>query len=185
VSASSAAGLISAASRSRLLLCPRRRRTDVRHGPLLPHSAALRGGCDRADRDQLRGVGAQAHADRAVRHRGLAGRAGPEPVRWRGRAVQGRRQLAGDADDARLCRRQSHSRPGRHGGRDCQRAAASGESCARLPRARGDGGAGGLRRGARHPCDRGFYTSLGHVAAEFEVPQMAIILRRGLVWAAR
>ena len=30
-----------------------------------------------------------------------------------------------------------------------------------------------------------FYSSLGHVAAEFEVPQMATILRRGLIWAAR
>jgi uncharacterized protein len=32
---------------------------------------------------------------------------------------------------------------------------------------------------------RVFYSSLGHVADEFEVPQMATILRRGMNWAAR
>jgi uncharacterized protein len=32
---------------------------------------------------------------------------------------------------------------------------------------------------------RVFYSSLGHVAKEFEVPQMAAILRRGMIWAAR
>jgi len=37
----------------------------------------------------------------------------------------------------------------------------------------------------RYGEGRVFYSSLGHVAAEFEVPQMAAILRRGLVWAAR
>jgi len=37
----------------------------------------------------------------------------------------------------------------------------------------------------RYGAGRVFYSSLGHVAAEFEVPQMATILRRGLVWAAR
>jgi type 1 glutamine amidotransferase len=37
----------------------------------------------------------------------------------------------------------------------------------------------------RYGEGRVFYSSLGHVAAEFEVPQMATILRRGLVWAAR
>jgi len=37
----------------------------------------------------------------------------------------------------------------------------------------------------RHGKGRVFYTSLGHVASEFEVPQMRTILRRGLVWAAR
>ena len=31
---------------------------------------------------------------------------------------------------------------------------------------------------------RVFYSSLGHVAAEFEVPEMATIVRRGLLWAA-
>jgi len=31
---------------------------------------------------------------------------------------------------------------------------------------------------------RVFYSSLGHAAAEFDVPQMATILRRGLLWAA-
>ena len=30
-----------------------------------------------------------------------------------------------------------------------------------------------------------FYSALGHVAAEFEVPQMRTILKRGMVWAAR
>lgn len=37
----------------------------------------------------------------------------------------------------------------------------------------------------RHGRGRVFYSSLGHVAREFEVPQMRTILRRGLVWAAR
>ncbi|MCA0963131.1 ThuA domain-containing protein [Salipiger bermudensis] len=32
---------------------------------------------------------------------------------------------------------------------------------------------------------RVFYSALGHVASEFEVPQMKEILRRGLLWAAR
>ncbi|RWX58655.1 ThuA domain-containing protein, partial [Mesorhizobium sp. M2A.F.Ca.ET.039.01.1.1] len=32
---------------------------------------------------------------------------------------------------------------------------------------------------------RVFYSSLGHAASEFQVPQMRTILRRGLVWAAR
>ena len=37
----------------------------------------------------------------------------------------------------------------------------------------------------RHGEGRVFYSSLGHVASEFEVPQMRTILRRGLLWAAR
>jgi hypothetical protein len=37
----------------------------------------------------------------------------------------------------------------------------------------------------RHGKGRVFYSSLGHVAKEFEVPQMRTILRRGLLWAAR
>lgn len=37
----------------------------------------------------------------------------------------------------------------------------------------------------RYGQGRVFYSSLGHVAAEFEVPQMRTILRRGLAWAAR
>jgi hypothetical protein len=36
----------------------------------------------------------------------------------------------------------------------------------------------------RHGKGRVFYTSLGHVAAEFEIPEMRTILRRGLNWAA-
>ena len=32
---------------------------------------------------------------------------------------------------------------------------------------------------------RVFYSSLGHVASELEVPQMKTILKRGLLWAAR
>ncbi len=32
---------------------------------------------------------------------------------------------------------------------------------------------------------RVFYSSLGHVASEFEVPEMRTIVRRGLLWAAR
>jgi len=37
----------------------------------------------------------------------------------------------------------------------------------------------------RHGKGRVFYSSLGHVASEFEVAEMRTILRRGLVWAAR
>jgi type 1 glutamine amidotransferase len=37
----------------------------------------------------------------------------------------------------------------------------------------------------RHGAGRVFYSSLGHVAAEFDVPEMKEILRRGMLWAAR
>jgi len=39
----------------------------------------------------------------------------------------------------------------------------------------------------KHRYGRGrvFYSSLGHVAAEFAVPEMRTILKRGLLWAAR
>jgi len=37
----------------------------------------------------------------------------------------------------------------------------------------------------QHGKGRVFYSSLGHVASEFKVPQMATILRRGMNWAAR
>lgn len=37
----------------------------------------------------------------------------------------------------------------------------------------------------RHGRGRVFYSSLGHKAAEFEVPQMREIFRRGMLWAAR
>ena len=37
----------------------------------------------------------------------------------------------------------------------------------------------------RHGEGRVFYSSLGHVAAEFAVPEMREIFRRGLLWAAR
>jgi len=37
----------------------------------------------------------------------------------------------------------------------------------------------------RHGEGRVFYSSLGHVAKEFEVPEMRTILRRGMLWAAR
>jgi hypothetical protein len=37
----------------------------------------------------------------------------------------------------------------------------------------------------RHGKGRVFYSSLGHAASEFQVPQMRTILRRGLAWAAR
>jgi uncharacterized protein len=37
----------------------------------------------------------------------------------------------------------------------------------------------------RYGAARVFYSALGHVAAEFEVPQMKTILRRGMNWAAR
>ncbi|HWU17047.1 MAG TPA: ThuA domain-containing protein [Devosia sp.] len=37
----------------------------------------------------------------------------------------------------------------------------------------------------KHGQGRVFYSSLGHVASEFAVPQMRTILRRGMNWAAR
>ena len=37
----------------------------------------------------------------------------------------------------------------------------------------------------RHGAGRVFYSSLGHVASEFAVPEMRTILERGLLWAAR
>jgi type 1 glutamine amidotransferase len=37
----------------------------------------------------------------------------------------------------------------------------------------------------RYGKGRVFYSSLGHVAKEFEVPEMRTILSRGLLWAAR
>jgi len=36
-----------------------------------------------------------------------------------------------------------------------------------------------------HGKGRVFYSSLGHVSAEFAVPEMKTILKRGLLWAAR
>jgi uncharacterized protein len=37
----------------------------------------------------------------------------------------------------------------------------------------------------KHGKGRVFYSSLGHVTKEFEVPEMKTILKRGLLWAAR
>ncbi|MGV0819704.1 ThuA domain-containing protein [Martelella sp. AMO21009] len=37
----------------------------------------------------------------------------------------------------------------------------------------------------RHGKGRVFYSSLGHIASEFQVPEMATIFRRGANWAAR
>ncbi len=37
----------------------------------------------------------------------------------------------------------------------------------------------------RHGAGRVFYSSLGHVASEFAMPEMRSILRRGMLWAAR
>jgi len=37
----------------------------------------------------------------------------------------------------------------------------------------------------KHGKGRVFYSSLGHVASEFQVPEMNTIMRRGLLWAAR
>jgi type 1 glutamine amidotransferase len=37
----------------------------------------------------------------------------------------------------------------------------------------------------QHGEGRVFYSSLGHVTKEFEVPEMRTILKRGLLWAAR
>ncbi len=37
----------------------------------------------------------------------------------------------------------------------------------------------------RYGAGRVFYSSLGHVASEFQVPEMSLILRRGLAWASR
>ncbi|WP_332685871.1 ThuA domain-containing protein [Devosia sp.] len=38
---------------------------------------------------------------------------------------------------------------------------------------------------SKHGKGRVFYSALGHVSAEFAVPEMATILRRGVNWAAR
>ena len=37
----------------------------------------------------------------------------------------------------------------------------------------------------RYGMGRVFYSSLGHIAKEFDVPEMRTILRRGMLWAAR
>ena len=37
----------------------------------------------------------------------------------------------------------------------------------------------------KHGAGRVFYSSLGHQAVEFDVPEMATIVRRGMQWAAR
>ena len=37
----------------------------------------------------------------------------------------------------------------------------------------------------RHGKGRVFYSSLGHVAHEFDVPEMAAIMKRGMLWSAR
>ena len=37
----------------------------------------------------------------------------------------------------------------------------------------------------RYGKGRVFFSSLGHMAAEFDVPQMRRIFRRGPLWAAR
>jgi len=36
-----------------------------------------------------------------------------------------------------------------------------------------------------HGMGRVFYSSLGHVASEFEVPEMALIMKRGMLWSSR
>ncbi len=37
----------------------------------------------------------------------------------------------------------------------------------------------------KHGAGRVFYSALGHVAAEFQVPQMRTLFERGMLWAAR
>ena len=37
----------------------------------------------------------------------------------------------------------------------------------------------------RHGQGRVFYSALGHVSAEFQVPEMATLFERGMLWAAR
>jgi type 1 glutamine amidotransferase len=37
----------------------------------------------------------------------------------------------------------------------------------------------------KHGKGRVFYSSLGHVSAEFNVPEMRTIIERGMLWAAR
>jgi type 1 glutamine amidotransferase len=37
----------------------------------------------------------------------------------------------------------------------------------------------------RYGAGKVFYSALGHNADEFAVPEMALIIERGLVWAAR
>jgi type 1 glutamine amidotransferase len=36
----------------------------------------------------------------------------------------------------------------------------------------------------RHGSGKVFYSSLGHVAAEFKIPEMSMIFRRGMLWAS-
>ena len=37
----------------------------------------------------------------------------------------------------------------------------------------------------RHGAGRVFYCSLGHVLADFDVPEARTIVQRGMLWAAR
>ncbi len=37
----------------------------------------------------------------------------------------------------------------------------------------------------KHGAGRVFYSALGHVSAEFQVPQMSTLFERGMLWAAR
>ena len=36
-----------------------------------------------------------------------------------------------------------------------------------------------------HGAGRVFYSSLGHVAADLDAPQVRTIMRRGMLWAAK
>ncbi|MDN8614273.1 ThuA domain-containing protein [Variovorax ginsengisoli] len=48
-----------------------------------------------------------------------------------------------------------------------------------------DGGVMPVAWKRRHGKGRVFYSALGHVASEFQVPQMRTLLERGMLWAAR
>ena len=37
----------------------------------------------------------------------------------------------------------------------------------------------------RHGAGRVFYSALGHVSKEFEVPEMRTLFERGMLWASR
>ena len=37
----------------------------------------------------------------------------------------------------------------------------------------------------QHGAGRVFYSALGHVAAEFQAPEMATLFERGMLWAAQ
>ena len=71
-----------------------------------------------------------------------------------------------------------------HARRSCERSAGD-DHVLRRTRALDQGRRDARCLEARHGEGRVFYSSLGHVTAEFGVPEMKTILERGMLWAAR